>query len=281
MMVNFPKCYERVRIKTLVFIFLCFIYKYIKVYYVKMALFSADLNVIQDSITKVSDKIVRDYVEIGNLQNSHKGCVQFADMLVDFIKKKLYEYFKSKKPSYDIMFQGESYNEADFNSNMRYLISPLCGKINLIHAIPYFSVSVALMKKMNDGGYKTICGVIDNPITQETFAVEEGKGAYVNSRRIRVSSRSSLDDALVVIKNFEDKEFMSRIINKYKNLMVTNCEVLNICNVASGKYDIAVLKKSAVYQELSLLMVKEAGGLVKKMENGELVVCNDLLYSQI
>lgn len=246
-----------------------------------MVLFSADLTVIQDSIIKISDKVARDYLELENLQNSHKGCTQFADMVIDFIRRKLFEYFKSKKPSYDIIFQGEDNRDREFNSDMRYLISPLCGKINLVHAIPYFSVSIALQKKTKEGEYKTICGIVDNPITQETFTVEEGKGAYVNSRRIRVSSRSRLDDSLVVIKNVENRDFMSRVMKKYKNIMVTNCEILNICNVASGKYDITVLDKSAVYQELSLLLVKEAGGLTKKLETGEIVVCNDLLYSQI
>ena len=121
----------------------------------------------------------------------------------------------------------------------------------------------------------------DNPITQETFTVEEGKGAYVNSRRIRVSSRSRLDDSLAVIKNTENKDFILRAMRKYKNLAMTNCEALNICNVACGKYDITVLNKNTIFQELPLLLVKEAGGLTKKMENGDIVVCNDLLYSQI
>lgn len=244
-----------------------------------MVLFSADLNVIQDSILKISDKISRDFVELENLQNSHKGSTQFTDMIIDFVKRKLFEYFKSKKPNYDIMFLGE--NSAEFKADSRYLISPLCGKMNLSHAIPYFSVSVALQRKNKEGEYKTVCGVIDNPITQETFTVEEGKGAYVNARRIRVSSRLRLDDALVAIKNVDNKAFMTNCIKKYKNIMVTNCEVLNICNVANGKYDVTVLDKTAPYQELSLLLVKEAGGLTKKGENGEIIVCNDLLYSQL
>lgn len=245
-----------------------------------MVFFSGDLNVIQDSIKKISDKISRDYVELEVLQNSHKGTLGFTDMTIDFIKKKLYEYFKSKKPNYDIVFLGEKINEDELKSNYRYLISPLCGKINLMHSIPYFSTSVALMKKDTDGKFHTICGIIDNTITQETFIVESGKGAYVNSRRIRVSNRSNLKDSIIAIKNVENKDFVANIIKKYPNVMVNNCEVLNICGVACGKYDATILEKSAEYQELSLLLVKEAGGLVKKMNNGNIVVCCDNLYSQ-
>jgi len=246
-----------------------------------MVLFSGDLNIIQESVVKVGDKVARDYVELENLQNSYKSCEKFADMLIDSIKRKLFEYLSSKKPSVSILFQDESHSDETFDSDMRYIVDPLCGRLNLIHAIPYFSISVALQKKMRDGEYKTVCGVIDSPVMQETFMVEDGKGAYVNSRRLRVSARSRLDDSIVAIKNNSNKEFIVKIINKYKNVILTNCEALNICNVASGKYDIAILDSSSIHQDLSLLLVKEAGGFVKKLETGEVVVCNNLLYSQI
>lgn len=245
-----------------------------------MVLFSGEINVIQDSIRKVSDKIARDYVELEVLQNSHKGNIQFTEKAIEFVRKKIFEYLSLKKPSYDIMFLGDDVNDDRLKSNFRYLISPLCGKINLLHAIPYFSISVSLLKKNPEGEFKTVCGVIDNPITQETFVVEEGKGAYVNSRRIRVSSRSNLNDSLIAIKNIENKNFVVNCIKKYNNVMVTNCEVLNICNVASGKFDATILEKSNLYQELSLLLVKEAGGLTKKLDSGEIIVSNDLLHMQ-
>lgn len=242
-----------------------------------MALFSADLAIIQDSVVKISDKLSRDYVELESLQNSQKGSLQFTNMTIDFIKKRLYEYLKSKKPSYDVVFYGENIDDDELKSNFRYLINPICGKINLMHAIPYFAVSIALLKKEKDVGFKTICGVIDNPITQESFTVEEGKGAYVNARRIRVSSRSNLDESIVAIGNVENKDFMSGSIKTYKNLIITNCEALNICNVASGKYEATVLNGTNIFHELPLLLVKEAGGFVKTLENGLTVASNGLL----
>ena len=249
--------------------------------YCEMVLFSAELTVIKDSIIKISDKVARDYVELEILQNSQRSPDQFVEMTIDFIRKKMFEYFKSKKPHYDIIFQGENNKGIDFKSEYRYLITPMCGKINLIHAIPYFSISVALLKRNKDGEYKTVCGLIDNPITQETYLAEEGRGAYVNSRRIRISSRPNLDDAFVVIKNVDDRDFICSCIKKYKNITVTNCEILNICSVASGKYDLTVLNKAADYQELALLLFKEAGGIIKTTENGEVVLCNELLSSKI
>lgn len=245
-----------------------------------MVLFSPDLAVIQDSVIKVGDKISRDFVELENLQSSYKGSVKFAELVVEFTKKRLFEYFTTKKPNYDVIFSDEN-NEEKFNSDCRYLISPICGKTNLIHSIPYFCISIALQKKNKDGIYQTMCGLIDSPITRETFIVEQGKGAYVNSRRIRVSSRSNINEALAVIRNTSNKEFVIKCLQKYKKLNVTNCEVLNICNVANGKFDFTIIEKNDIFLELPILLLKEAGGLVKLGTDQELILCNDLLYSQI
>lgn len=245
-----------------------------------MVLFSADLTVIQDSIIKVGDKISRDFVELENLQNSYKGSARFTELIVDFVKKRLYEYLKSKKPSYDIIFSDEI-NEENNNCNFRYLINTICGKVNLMHAIPYFCISIALQKKDKEGKFQTICGLIDNPITQETFMVEQGKGAYVNTRRIRVSSRNDINTSLIVIKNTDNKDFLIKNIKKFKNINITNCDILNVCNVANGKYDATIIEKNNIFLELPILLLKEAGGLVKTNENQELILSNDLLYSQL
>lgn len=246
-----------------------------------MANFSSDLTVMKDSIVKISDKIIRDFTELENLQNSQKSCEQFSEKLVEYIQDKLMEYFKTKKPLNDVVFLDKNNNLGESTLSARYVISPIYGIINLIHAIPYFSVCIALQRKDKDGNFKTMCGLVDNPITNETFLVEEGKGAYVNSRRLRISSRSKLSDAMVAIQNSNDKNFICNCVKKYDNLVITNCEILNLCNTASGKFDVTILNKGLnPIQELGLLFVQEAGGLVKKLENGETVICNEQLYSQ-
>lgn len=243
-----------------------------------MALFSGDLMVIQDSILKIGDKIARDYVELENLQNSFKGSNQFAAMLVEFIEKRLFEYFKDKKPYYDIVFRGDDVSKMEFRSDSRYVIDPIAGVANLIHAIPYFSTSIALQRRDKDGEFKTTSGIIDNPVTQETFIVEDGRGAYVNSRRIRVSSRSKIDEALIVIENNGDKKFILDSVEKYKNIIITANETLNICNVANGKYDATIIQNETIFHELPLLLIKESGGLIKKLDDS-IVICNDFLHS--
>ena len=240
-----------------------------------MPLFSNELTIIQDSLLKIRDKIYRDYNELENLQSSYKGISQFITNTVDFIKKNLQNYFSYKKSNYDIIFYGDKIDEKNLKSNHRYFICPLCGKINLEHAIPYFAILISLQQKQKDGTFKTICGVIDNPITYETFSVEENSGSFYtlrNTKKVKISSNINLSNALIAIKNSANKDFVINCIKKYNHIMVTNCEILNICNVVIGKYNATILEKILPYQELALLLVKEAGGIIKELDDKTFII---------
>ena len=73
----------------------------------------------------------------------------------------------------------------------RWHIDPLDGTLNFLHGIPHFSISLGLEK---DGAI--IAGVVYDPIKDELFIAEKGKGAYVNNRRLRVSGRIDMADCV-------------------------------------------------------------------------------------
>jgi len=228
---------------------------------------------------RVSDKIGRDFLELEVLQNSKNSSERFVQASINFIKDKLFRYFEEKKPDYDIVFQGDNYTAS--SSKFRYLISPLCGEINLRHAVPYFATSITLQKRDVNNEYKTLCCVIDSSATRETYVAEVGKGAFVNSRRMRVSSGTNPSGVFVVISNTDNKGFMRTCIDKYKNIAVTNCEILNICRVASGKYDATILEKYDIFCEGALLLFRESGGLLNKNSDGTIVLSNEFLYLKV
>ena len=93
--------------------------------------------------------------------------------------------------------------EADFfaeesgisgNGDYRWIIDPLDGTINFAHGLPHFCISIALTYK-ND----PIFGMIYQPLLNELFWAEKGKGAWFNGERIRVSSPKSFDKSLLVV----------------------------------------------------------------------------------
>lgn len=246
-----------------------------------MPLFSADLTVIKDSFSKITNKILRDFVELENLQSSQRGTMRFSDMTIEFIKKVIFESIKDKKKDWDIIFFGDSKKLEDFKSNTRLLVVPICGKLSFAHSIPYFVVAASLQKKTSDGNFETVCGIIDSPSTNETFIAEKNRGAFVNDRRIRVSARSSLDESIVAVVNTSSKKFIVDCFDRYKNVVVNGCNILNICWVSAGKYDIVALESKNPFLELPLLLFKEAGGLVKENDDGSLILSNEQLISQL
>ena len=73
-----------------------------------------------------------------------------------------------------------------------WYVDPLDGTTNFLHGIPQFAISIGLER---EGAM--IAGLVYNPVSDEMFIAEKGKGAFLNDQRIRVSGRRSLHDAVV------------------------------------------------------------------------------------
>ena len=70
----------------------------------------------------------------------------------------------------------------------RWIVDPLDGTTNFLHAVPHFAVSIAL-----EQAGEIVAGVVYDPIKEELFVAERGNGAFLNDRRIRVSKRTELE----------------------------------------------------------------------------------------
>ena len=77
------------------------------------------------------------------------------------------------------------------------MIDPLDGTSNFLHAIPHFAIAIALMRK-ND----VIAALTYDPMKDEMFWAEKGKGAFLNKRRLRVSKRKELDACIASVGYF-------------------------------------------------------------------------------
>ena len=73
-----------------------------------------------------------------------------------------------------------------------WIIDPIDGTTNFIHAIPLFAISLALERKD-----ELVAAVTYNPITDELFTAEKGRGAFLNNRRLRVAARPDIRDAVI------------------------------------------------------------------------------------
>lgn len=119
-----------------------------------------------------------------------------------------------------------------------WIVDPLDGTTNFVHGFPFFSVSIALAHKG-----EVIVGVVYNPIHDELFVAEKGKGAYVKGRRMRVSSETKLSESLIATGFPADRSHalplnlqgVQALTPKVRNIRVAGSAALHMAYVAAGR----------------------------------------------
>jgi myo-inositol-1(or 4)-monophosphatase len=249
-----------------------------------MASFSSVVKVMRNAMDKVSTKIHRDFIELENLQNSYKSSLRFAQMTLSRVNGDLEYLLKNSREEYGFFLNGRDNLNTKREKEYNWIVSSICGFPNLHRSIPYFCTSIALEKVDENGKKQIIAGLVENTITQETFIVEEGRGSYVNGRRIRVSGRNDIKDSFVALNFLQNEKNILEVFKKIEHIKVNNCALLDLVYIASGKYDAGLIYNPNEYEtSVGLLILKEAGGYFQKVENGNLIIAsaNDSLQRQL
>ena len=148
-----------------------------------------------------------------------------------------------------------------------WVIDPLDGTFNFVHGVPHFCISIAAKKKN-----LTEIGCIYGPIRQELFTAVRGRGANVNSRRMRVSTTQKFENALVAtgfpgilapdalptyLKTF------NQVLPKVADVRRAGAAALDLAYVAAGRLD-AFWEQGLGEWDVAAgaLMIQEAGGIV-------------------
>ncbi len=155
----------------------------------------------------------------------------------------------------------------------QWVVDPLDGTTNFLHGLPQFAISIALRHRG-----QLVCAVVYDPLREELFTAERGNGAYLNDRRMRVSSRRTLDGALIGTGiPFRDHRFVDQYLAMLKGLMRDTAGIrrpgsaaLDFAYVAAGRLDgFWELGLSAWDFAAGALLVREAGGVVSDLAGGD------------
>ena len=203
----------------------------------------------------------------------------------DLIYKKLKSYF----PHHGFLAEENLEHRGE---EFRWIIDPLDGTTNYAHGYPVFCVSIALEYRG-----KIILGVVYNPMLDELFWGIENKGAFLNNKKIKVSSTNELDKSLLATGfPYDLRESKNNNINHFNNFVlkaqaVRRCgsAALDLCYVACGRLDgFWELKLFPWDIAAGMLIVKEAGGRVSDFKNNvidihakQIVASNGLIHSQM
>ncbi len=253
--------------------------------------YSTILNVMVGAARKASRPIRRDFGEVENLQVSVKGPANFVTKSDKRTEDILSNELQKARPTYGFLME-ESGEIPGTDGQHRWIIDPIDGTTNFIHGIPHFAISIGLERAGT-----LVAGVIYNPITDELYIAERGRGAFLNDRRLRVASRRKLADAVVAcgiphLGRGDHELFRSEIGKvqaKAAGIRRMGAASLDLAYVAAGRCD-AFWERGLSEWDLAagILMVREAGGRVEDidggseaMHTGNVLAANDELFTQM
>ena len=256
-----------------------------------MKLSSANINVMVRACRKAAKTIIRDFGEIENLQVSIKGPGDFVTASDKKVEKILIDELQKARPNYSIL--SEEIGKINNDESFKWIIDPIDGTANFLHGIPHFAISIGLE---HDG--EIICGIIYDPIKDEMFVAEKGNGSYLNNQRIRVSSRSKLENCIIFTGGpkigVKNRELFLKEYNKVSSKVPTTIRKLgsaslDMAYVAAGRCD-GFWQRDLKYWDIAagIILVRESGGFVTDfkgekgyMQNKTILVTNSKINNEM
>ena len=248
----------------------------------------ATINIFEKAARKAGKILVRDFGEIENLQIQSKSVGDFVTSADLKVEKSLIETLQYYYPNANFITE-ESGNIKGEGETI--IIDPIDGTSNFIHGIPH--VGIVIGKIVND---KITDGIIYNPVLNEFYWASEGKGAWCNNKRIRVSKRQDLSSCLIgtgcpfgkrIYKNYyKELENISQLTAGVRRFGAAS---MDLAYVASGKIDGFWEKDLNLWDIVSgVLLVKEAGGRLSEPNGGQwninskdILASNTLIHNKL
>lgn len=263
-----------------------------------MSAISGLMRVMEKAARKAGQRLRRDFGEVEHLQVSRKGPADFVSKADQAAERTLWDELRAARPGWGFVLEEGGTIEGE-PGKPRFIIDPLDGTSNFLHGIPHFAISIAVQEPTLDGkGWGEVtAGIVYQPITDESFWAEKARGAWLQDRRLRVSARRNLDEALIATGiPFSGRGDMGEWTRIYHELGPRVAGIrrfgaasLDLAWVAAGRYD-GFWESSLQPWDTAAgcLLVREAGGFVSDYRGRSQPICdetvlagNDALHSKL
>ena len=263
-----------------------------------MSALSGLMRVMEKAARKAGQRLRRDFGEVEHLQVSRKGPADFVSKADQAAERTLWDELRAARPGWGFVMEEGGTIEGE-PGKPRFIIDPLDGTSNFLHGIPHFAISIAVQEPTLDGkGWGEVtAGIVYQPITDESFWAEKTRGAWLQDRRLRVSARRHLDEALIAtgipFSGRGDMGEWSRIYHelgpRVAGIRRFGAASLDLAWVAAGRYD-GFWESSLQPWDTAAgcLLVREAGGFVSDYRGRSHPICadtvlagNDALHSKL
>lgn len=226
-----------------------------------------------------------------DIQVRHKGSIDLVTEMDHRSEAFLLERIQTRYPTHQIIAE-ESGLRAGSQEQVWH-IDPLDGTVNYAHGIPIFAVSIAYQE-----AGELLLGVVYDPMRDECYTAERGRGAWLNGQRLKVSATAELDKSLLVtgfaydirVNPNNNLDHYAAFALRSQGVRRLGSAAIDLGYVAAGRFD--------GYWELSIetydiaagaLLVQEAGGLVSDVRGGpdflrqppSIVAANPAVHAQM
>lgn len=238
------------------------------------------------AIRKGRNVLMQYWGKLERVEEKHlAGLVSEADQESEIaIKKELDLRF----PEFDFLgeeswFKNQDLKKLSQSVKPRWILDPLDGTTNYVHRFPVFCISLGL--EINN---EVVMGIVDVPMLNETYVAVKGRGAFLNGNRISVSSKSDLKTAFLSTGFFPEDEknldeqlkYFSRLVRSCRAVRRPGAAAYDLALVAAGVFDGFWEKNLKPWDSAAgLLLVREAGGVVKTYDNQEYNPYNDSILA--
>jgi len=257
-----------------------------------MKINSPQFNLMHKACMKASKTLIRDFGEIEKLQVSEKGPGDFVTASDKRVEKIIIEELNIENSKYSVLCE-EKGKLVGENKEKRWIIDPIDGTTNFLNGLPHFAISIAYEEKG-----EILSGVIFDPIKNEMFFAEKGKGSYLNNLRTRVSNKSDFKNSLLVtggprymskIKDKIFKEYIELAKKVRPPIRKSGSAALDLAYVAAGRFD-GSWQRELNYWDVAagIIIVKESGGYIENLsgknfgdEKIDLVASNSKIHKEL
>ncbi len=232
------------------------------------------INVMIRAADKAARSLKRDFGEVENLQVSRKGPADFvsnADIKAEGV---LRDELRKARPDYGFLMEESGETKGNSAEGRRWIVDPLDGTTNFLHGLPHFAISIGLEERG-----RIIAGVIYDPLKDEMFYAENGQGAFLNDKRLRVSARRDLAQCLIAtgipfLGREGHEEFLQeaeRVMARTAGLRRWGVASLDLAYVAAGRVD-GYWERGLSPWDIAagIIIVREAGGLVSEIDKRDI-----------
>jgi myo-inositol-1(or 4)-monophosphatase len=254
------------------------------------------MTIMDRAARKAGSKLRRDFNEVQHLQVSRKGPADFVSKADQQSERTLYDELLHARPDWGFLLEEGGDIPGDPNKP-RFIIDPLDGTSNFLHGMPHFAISIAVEEPLPNGKREITSALVYQPLTDESFWAEKGRGAWLMDQRLRVSARRDMSEALIATGipflghgDFEQwNKIFGAVAPGVAGIRRFGVASLDLAWVAAGRFD--AYWEADLYPwdvAAGILLVREAGGFVtdfrggdRPIERAEYLAANDTLHSKL